>query len=237
MRRLPLVHPGFAALVDDTTAVAHDDVFVGDAKALDQLRTCDRRCAGAVDHHLDVGYVALGHVYGIDQPGSGDNCGAVLVVMKDRNIHQLAQALLDDEAFRRLDILQVDAAPAFSQQLHAVDKGVGIAGIDLDIHGIHVGKALEQHRLAFHHRLGGQRTDIAEAKYGRPVGDYRDQIAFRRVVVGKRLVFLDLQARGCDARRIGQRQMVLRRQRLGRHDLDLARPAGFVHAQRFLVER
>ena len=48
----------------------------------------------------------------VDQAGGGDDGGAVLVVMEDRNVHQFAQALLDDEAFRRLDVLEIDAAPA-----------------------------------------------------------------------------------------------------------------------------
>jgi hypothetical protein len=44
------------------------------------------------------------------RPARGDDRRAVLVVMEDRDVHQLAQALLDDEALRRLDVLEVDAA-------------------------------------------------------------------------------------------------------------------------------
>ena len=54
--------------------------------------------------------VAAGEVHRVDQAGRGDDRRAVLVVMEDRNVHQLAQALLDDEAFRRLDVFEIDAA-------------------------------------------------------------------------------------------------------------------------------
>ena len=67
---------------------------------------------------------------------------------------------------------------------HAVDELVGILGVDLEVDGIDVGEALEQHRLAFHHRLGGQRAEIAEAEDRGAVGDDRDHVAARRVVEG-----------------------------------------------------
>ena len=44
--------------------------------------------------------VAAGEVERVDQAGGGDDRRAVLVVVEDRDVHQLAQALLDDEAVR-----------------------------------------------------------------------------------------------------------------------------------------
>ena len=120
----------------------------------------------------------------VDQAGGGDDGGAVLVVMKDRDVEQFAQLLLDDEAFRRLDVLEIDAAPALAEELDAIDEFVGIFGGDFEIDGIDVGEALEQHRLAFHHRLGRQRAAIAEAENRGAVGDHRDEIALGGVVVG-----------------------------------------------------
>ena len=65
---------------------------------------------------------------------------------------------------------------------HAVDELVDVLGVDLEVDRIDVGEALEQHRLAFHHRLGGERAEIAEAEDGGAVGDDGDQVAARRVV-------------------------------------------------------
>src|SRR3712207_6942435 len=39
-------------------------------------------------------------------------------------------------------------------------------------------------RLAFHHRLGRQRAEVAEAQDGGAVGDHGDHVALRGVVVG-----------------------------------------------------
>ena len=77
----------------------------------------------------------------------------MLVVVEDGNIKQLAQLLLDDEAFRRLDVLEIDAAPALAEQLHAIDDLVGILGGDFEIDRVDVGETLEQDGLALHHRL------------------------------------------------------------------------------------
>ncbi len=68
--------------------------------------------AGAVHHQLGVAQFAAGQMAGIDQPRRRDDGGAVLVVVEHRDVHQLAQPLLDHEAFRRLDVFQVDAAEA-----------------------------------------------------------------------------------------------------------------------------
>ena len=171
----------------------------------------------------------------IDQPRRRDNRGAVLVVMKHRNIEQLAQPLLDDEALRRLDVFQVDAAPALAEEFDAVDELVRIFRVHAEIDRVDIREALEQHRLAFHHGLGGERAEVAEAEDGGAVGDDRDEIALHRVVEGLALILGDRQHRHRDAGRIGEREIALRRHRLGGDDFKLPRPALAVEQQRFLV--
>ena len=78
--------------------------------ALEQLDTGDGGRARAVHDQLRVPQLTSRQVTCVDQPGSGDNRGAVLVVVEDRDVHQLAQPLLDHEALGRLDVFQVDAA-------------------------------------------------------------------------------------------------------------------------------
>ncbi|MNV92240.1 hypothetical protein D3C71_1868140 [compost metagenome] len=77
----------------------------------------------------------------------------MLIVVEHRDVHDLAQLLLDDETVRRLDVFEVDAAEGGSEETHAVDELVDVFGIDFKVDGIDVGKALEQHGLAFHDRL------------------------------------------------------------------------------------
>ena len=203
--------------------------------ALEKFQAGDAGGAGAVAHELGRLDVAAGEVERVDQAGRGDDRGAVLVVVEDGNIKQLAQLLLDDEAFRRLDVLEIDAAPALAEQLHAIDDLVGILGGDFEIDRVDIGKTLEQDGLALHHRLCRQRAEIAEAENGGAVGDHGDEIALGRVVVGAALVLGDGQHRHGDARRVGERQVALGRHRLGRHDFELSRPALAVKQQRLLV--
>jgi hypothetical protein len=150
-------------------------------------------------------------------------------------VEQLLQLGLDAEALGALDVLEVDAAEGDADVLDDGDDLVGIGGRDLDVDGVDVGEALEEHPLALHHRLGGERAEIAQAQDGRAIGDHRYEIAFGGVVVGRLRILVDLQHRHGDARRIGQRQIPLGGHRLGGNDGDLARGGQAVETQRLLV--
>ena len=108
---------------------------------------------------------------------------------------------------------------------HAIDELVDVLGVDLEIDAVDVGEALEQDGLAFHHRLAGERADVAQAKHRGAVGDHGDEVAADRVVVGGVGILGDLHAGSGDAGRIGQRQVALGDQRLGGDDLDFPRPS------------
>ena len=97
--------------------------------------------------------------------------------MKDRNVHPLLERRFNAETVWSGNVFKVDAAEARLKQSNGVDKGVGVLGRDFQVDGIHIGEALEEHRLAFHHRLRRKRAEIAEAKDGGAVGNDGDQIA------------------------------------------------------------
>ena len=207
MRRLPLVHALLAALVDDALGVAEDDVGRREAHRLDELDAGDAGRAGAVADERRRLHVAAGELQRVDEAGRRDDGGAVLVVVEDRDVHQFAQALLDDEAVRRLDVLEIDAAEGGAEEFDAVDELVDVLGVDLEVDGIDVGEALEEDGLALHHRLGGQRAEIAEAEDGGAVGDDGDHVAARGVVEGAADGSSAMaQHRHGDARRIGERR-------------------------------
>ena len=75
--------------------------------------------------------------------------------------------------------------------------------VELDIENVDVGKALEQHRFAFHDRFAGHGSDVAEAEDSGAVGDHGHQIALAGVAVGGFYIFLDLETRNGDARSVG----------------------------------
>ena len=124
------------------------------------------------------------HLQPVQQGGAGDDGGAVLVVVEDRDLHPLAERLLDDEALRRLDVFEVDAAEGRLQAGHDLDQLGGIGLVDLDVEHVDAGELLEQAALAFHHRLAGQRADVAEAEHGGPVADHGDEVAAGGVLAG-----------------------------------------------------
>ena len=88
------------------------------------------------------------------------------------------------------------AAEGRAEIAHAVDEGVRILGVDLEIDRVDVGEALEQHRLAFHHRLRGERAEIAEAEDRGAVRDHRDHVALGGVVEGESSGFSAIASTG-----------------------------------------
>ena len=83
--------------------------------------------------------------------------------------------------------------------------------------------------------LAAMRAEVAEPEDRRAVGDDRHQVALVGVVVGEVGIPGDGQHRHGHARRVGERQVALRGQRLGRRDLELAGLALAVELQRFLL--
>ncbi len=142
--------------------------------------------------------------------------------MKNGNVHQFAQPFFDHEAVGRLDVFQIDAAECRAKIAHAVDESLDIMRVDFDVDGIHIGEALEQHGLAFHHRLGGERAQIAQPQDRGAVGDHGHEIALGGIVVdGVRVLRDGAHGRG-HAGGIGEAQVALGRHRLGGDDGELA---------------
>jgi hypothetical protein len=159
----------------------------------------------------------------------------VLVVVEHGDVERLLQLLLDDEALGRLDVLEVDAAEGGGHEADGLDEGVGVSVSSSMSIDVHVGEALEEDRLALHHRLGGERAEVAEAEHRGAVRDDRDEVALGRVVVGGFRMGRDLLARHRDAGGIGEAQVPLGRHRDGRVDLELAGGRFKMEAERVLA--
>ena len=145
----------------------------------------------------------------------------MLVVVEDRDVELLDQALLHVEAVRSPDVLEIDAAEGRLEQLAGFDDLLGILGRELDVEDVDARKALEQDRLALHHRLARQGSDVAEPEDRGAVGDDRDQV--RAPGVEERVVGSanDLPARLGDAGGVGQREIPLGERPLGGYHLEL----------------
>ncbi|MNK99896.1 hypothetical protein D3C87_1203130 [compost metagenome] len=146
----------------------------------------------------------------------------MLVVVEHGDVHALAQLLLDVEALGRLDVLEVDAAQRGLQRRDDVDQLVGVVLGQLDVEHVDAGEFLEQAAFAFHHGLGGQRADVAQAQHGGAVGDDAHEVAAGGVFGRERGIFRNVEAGVGHARRVSQRQVALVQQGLGGGDRDLA---------------
>ncbi len=140
-----------------------------------QIHTGDRRRARARDHHPHVGQILLDDAQTVEDRRGADDRRAVLIVMEDRDIHPLAQLLLDVETLRRFNIFRVDTAEGWFEGGDDVNEFVRIQLIDFDIKHIDTGKFLKQDAFALHYRLTGQRADVAEPQHRGAVGDDRHQ--------------------------------------------------------------
>src|SRR3546814_16339070 len=100
----------------------------------------DARRARAGGGDLDLADVLARNLQRVQHRGADDDRGAVLVVVEHRDLHPLAQLALADEAFRRLDVLQVDAAEGGFERGDDLDQLVGVALADLAVEKVDVGE-------------------------------------------------------------------------------------------------
>jgi hypothetical protein len=101
----------------------------------------------------------------------------MLIIMEHRDLHALLELRLDLETLRSFDVFKVDAAECRLQRGDGFNHAFDRVGGNFDIEDIDTGELLEQHRLAFHDGLRGERPDIAKTEDSGAVGDYGDQIA------------------------------------------------------------
>ena len=219
---LVLIHQCRTAQIDHARQVGDPDVFARQAQLHEQAQACQgcRACSGGDE--LDLLDVLARDLQGVQHGRTHHDRRAVLVVVEHRDLHALSQRTLDVEAVGCLDVFEVDAAEGGLQRRDGVDQLVKVAFGQLDVEHIDARKFLEQHRLAFHHRLGCQRADVAQSQHGGAVGDDGNEIASGRVLVDIGWVGHDFLARGGDAGRISQRQVALVDQLLGRRDRHFA---------------
>ena len=222
-RALVVVHQLGAAFINHAGQIGHEDVLVRHAHLEQQAQAGQCRRSRAGGDKLD-GLDVLAHdLEAVEQAGGHHDGRAMLVVMEDRDLHALTQLAFDVETVGRLDVFQIDAAKGRLQGGNDVHELVEVVFlVDLDVKNIDTGELLEQHALAFHHRLGRQRANITQAQHGRAIGDDGHQVAAAGVLEGVIGVLDDFFARRRDTRGIGQGQVMLVDQLLGGSDGNLA---------------
>ena len=220
--RLPAVHGDVPAFIDHAVDVGDPDVLALHPDGHQQVEAGERGGARTGGDELYLARLAARQFERVHDRGGDDDSGAVLVVVEHRNVHALLQPRLDLETLRRLDVFQVDAAEGRLKRRHHVAEALHVELVDLEVEDIDAGELLEQDRLALHHRLRRLGPDVAQPQHRGAVGDHAYEIAAHRELVDLFRVRHDGLAGGRHARRIGQRQVALVRQRLDRLDLELS---------------
>ena len=148
------------------------------------FRAGDSGGPGSVHHEPAVADLLADHAQGVQDAREGDDGGAVLVVVEDRNLHGLLQRGLDGEARGRADVFEVDAAERGFEAGDGLDHLVRIGAAvllehaaDAERHGVDVREALEEDGFALHDGESGLRADVAEPEHGRAVADHGHGVA------------------------------------------------------------
>ncbi len=222
-------------LAEHAVHVDHGDVFAPHAEPHPHLHAARRSGARAEAADCELTERLALELGGVTERRRGDDRRAVLVVVKHGNAHALAQRPFDHEAVRCADVLEVDAAERRFERAHDLDEPRRVGLVDLDVEHVDVGKALEEHRLALHDGLRGERAEVAETEHGRAVRDDGDQVLARRVAADELGVSEDLAAGGGDSGRVGEGKIELGRDGLRRDDLDLSGTPALVIAERIVV--
>src|ERR1019366_8783009 len=222
------IHAFLAAFVNHALGIAEGDIFALHTQRDVVLGAGYAGSSRTVDHDLDVLHALTDQLQRIHDGRAGDDCGPVLVIVEDRDLHGLLQRLLDIETLGRLDVFEIDAAKGRFEKLASADDFVRILGVQLDVKHVNVGEAFEQNTLAFHDGLAGERADVAESELCLPVRSQSNQVALGGVLVSVLRVLFDFETRIGNARRVRQAQSALGQARLGGYDLDLSRPGSLV---------
>jgi hypothetical protein len=230
--RLPAIHQRIASLAHHAIDVADPDVLALRPHCDQEIETGDRGRSGAGGDDLDVRKFLA-----VQQQRIGDGCadddgGAVLVIVKYRDLHARLQLRLNLETLGTPDVLQVDAAERRLQCGHGLNHTLDGISRDFNVEHVDAREFLEQDRLALHHGLRRQRADIAKAENSSAVGNDRDKIGARGQRRRFRGVFGNRRAGGRHARRIGERQVTLVSEWLGRLNLKLTGPRQAVIGER-----
>ena len=117
----------------------------------------------------------------------------MLVIVHYGNIQFFFQSAFYFEAFRCLDIFQVDTSKSRGNSLYGLDEFLGLLFIYFDVEYINTCIDFEEQSFAFHYGFTAQGADVSQPEYGSTVRNNGYQISFGCVFVGILRIFLYFQ--------------------------------------------
>ena len=193
-----------ALAVDHTTAVAHNNVFTAHTERNIQIGTRHSRSTSSVDHKFNVLNLLALHLQSVKQSSARDDGRSVLVIVHHWDVALSLKRLLDFEALRSLDVLKVNATKRRSKRLYNFNEFFRVLFIDLNVEAVKTCKYFKKESLTLHYWLTRLRTNVAEAKHSRSVGDYGYKVALVCIFICVLWIFFNLKARISHTWRISQ---------------------------------
>ena len=89
----------------------------------------------------------------------------MLIIMHHGNIQLLLQTALNLKAFRRLNILQINAAKSRCNRFDCLNESIRIVFIDFYIKCVYSCIYFEQEAFPLHDRFSAHGTNVTQAQY------------------------------------------------------------------------
>ena len=195
-----------ATVIDRTFTIDTDDV--AHAGVHEDLGDGHTGSADTGDDDGEIFHALVHDLECIVERGEGDHRGAVLIIMEHRNVEQFLETILDLEAGRSRDVLEIDAAEARRNAHNGVDDLLRILGVETDRVGVDAGELLEQQGLALHDRHGAERTDVAQTEHGGAVAHDGHGVLAHGEIVRQQRIGLDGLAHTGHTRGVGHGEVI-----------------------------
>jgi hypothetical protein len=127
----------------------------------------------------------------------------MLVVVHHGNVEGLLEALFDVEAFRSLDILEVDTTESGGYALNSLAELLRVFLCNLDIEHVDTAIDLKEQTFTLHNGLTAHGTDITKAKYGCAVRDNGNEVTLIGILIRCIRIFLNLKTGLSNNGRVG----------------------------------
>lgn len=114
-----------------------------------------------VDDEFHILGLLLQKLQAVNDRCQGHHGCPMLIVMHQRDMELLDRLLLDREAVRRSQVLEVDGRKSRRNHLDELDQLVRVLFLQTNRHQVDASQSVEQHALALHDRSACHWADIA----------------------------------------------------------------------------
>jgi hypothetical protein len=104
---LPFVHTFLSTLIDHSHSVTHDDIFFFNSVLMQELDASDTCSPCTIQYNFGSGCFSIRDDARVDESGKSYDRSPVLVVVHNRDRHQLLKSFLNHEAVRRFNVLKI----------------------------------------------------------------------------------------------------------------------------------